>query len=120
MWSYGVAGLVGWLAQMVAAVQGRLVPLYAWYRALARREGAPPECSVHDLVSARLAAVVFGAWTIGVPLLAAGLSLEQLTFIRVAAAALLIGVGAGVVHMWLTMRRTRAPENYTMEFNPIR
>ena len=35
MWIYGVAGLVGFLAQMVAGVQGRLVPLYAWYRASA-------------------------------------------------------------------------------------
>ena len=33
MWIYGVAGLVGFLAQIVTGMQGRLVPFYAWYRA---------------------------------------------------------------------------------------
>ena len=41
MWVYGVAGLVGFLAQIVAGIEGRLVPLYAWYRAFAKRARRP-------------------------------------------------------------------------------
>jgi hypothetical protein len=107
-WLYGIAGLVGWMAQMVAAVLGRLVPFYAWYRARARR-GSPPQRSVHDLISPRLAAIVCAAWTIGVPLLALGLSTAQTTCIRAAAAALLVGVCAGGSHVCVMIRRAGRP-----------
>jgi hypothetical protein len=108
LWLYGVAGLVGWLAQMVAAVQGRLTPLYAWYRALARRGGAPPEQSAHDLISAPLAAFVFAVWTAGVPVLAAGLAWAHAPAIRAAAALLLAGVLAGAWHEVVMLRRAGA------------
>jgi hypothetical protein len=106
-WLYGVAGLVGWLAQMVAAVQGRLVPLYAWYRARAWR-GAPPKRSAHELVSPLLAAIVCAAWTIGVPLLAAGLAAAHAWSIRAAALALLAGVLAGGAHLVVMCARAAA------------
>jgi hypothetical protein len=38
-WIYGVAALVGFLAQIVVGMQGRLVPFYAWYRAFAAAGG---------------------------------------------------------------------------------
>jgi hypothetical protein len=108
-WLYGVAGLVGWQAQMVAAVQGRLVPLYAWYRAFARRGGAPPDRAVHDLISPRLAAAVFAAWMAGVPMFAAGLALESTWSIRLAAMTLLAGVIAGAAHILVMLRRAGVP-----------
>ena len=106
-WVYGVAGLVGWLAQMVAGVAGRLLPLYAWYRELARRGGATPTRSVHELVSAPHARVVFLAWTTAVPVLAAGLAAGQAPLVRAAAGLLLIGVVAGAVHAGVILQRMR-------------
>ncbi len=94
MWCYGVAGLVGFLAQMVVGIQGRLLPMYAWYRALAARNGVPPARAVHDLVSAPFARAIFWAWTAGVPLLGWGLAFQQTDAIAVGAAALLSGIMA--------------------------
>ena len=33
-WIYGTAGLLGFLAQIVVGIQGRLLPLHGWYRVL--------------------------------------------------------------------------------------
>lgn len=95
MWWYGVAGLLGFLAQMVVGIQGRLVPMYAWYRAMAARDGVAPARSVGDLVSAPMARAVFWAWTVGVPLLAWGMASQRHAAIVAGAAALLAGLVAG-------------------------
>jgi hypothetical protein len=46
--AYGVFGLVGFLAQMVVGMQAKLVPMLAWYRALAasnfKGPMVPPFC----------------------------------------------------------------------------
>ena len=34
---YGTAGLLGFLAQIVVGIQGRLLPLHGWYRVLVDR-----------------------------------------------------------------------------------
>jgi len=65
--AYGVFGLVGFLAQMIVAIEARLVPL-------------------RDRM---LQAVVFVGWSIGVPALAAGLFLESATLVAGGAWALL-------------------------------
>ena len=103
-WVYGIAGLVGWLAQMVAAVQGRLLPLYSWYHGRARR-GTQPTRSVHELASAPLAMVVFLSWTAGVPMLAAGLATGLAPLIQGAAVSLLAGVLASGAHAVVMLRR---------------
>jgi hypothetical protein len=106
MWVYGVAGLVGFLAQIVTGMQGRLVPLYAWYRALGSG-GAPPAVAANSLPSASFARAIFLLWTAGVPLLAWGLPAGNEIAIRVSALLLLIGViigGAYIVRMLRTAR----------------
>lgn len=111
-WVYGTAGLLGYVAQMIAGMHGRLVPYYAWYRAMAAL-GDRPRTSAHALPSPFAAGLVFFAWTAGVPGLAAGLALEHLLLIRAGALALLTGVAAGGVHMmWMLRlaRRTRKEE----------
>ena len=107
MWIYGVAGLVGFLAQIVVGMQGRLVPLYAWYRAAARR-GRPPGIGANALPSARFARPIFLAWTVGVPLLACGLAFQVELMIRVAALSLLCGVVAGAIYQVHMLRRAGA------------
>jgi hypothetical protein len=99
MWVYGVAGLVGFLAQIVVGMQGRLVPLYAWYRAFAARNGTPPPRGANELPSAGFAKFIFVTWGAGVPLLGAALASGDTNLIRGAAALLLIGVLAGAAYI---------------------
>lgn len=107
-WVYGVAGLVGFLSQMVSGVQGRIVPWYAWYRAQAVLAGQTPAIAANALPSAAHARATFAGWTIGVPALAAGLAGDHQALIRLGAAALLVGVLTGWLHMRHMLRRARA------------
>ena len=107
MWIYGAAGLVGFLAQIVVGMQGRLVPLYAWYRAGAAK-GAPPSHGANSLPSAQFARPIFLAWTAGVPLLAWGLAFEAQFAIRAAALLLLSGVVLGGLYQVHMLRRAHS------------
>jgi hypothetical protein len=98
MWLYGAAGLVGFLSQIVVGMQGRLVPLYAWYRAFAAR-GAPPERAANTLPSSPFARAIFMAWGLGVPGLAWGLAMANKPAIAAAAASLLAGLCIGAIYM---------------------
>lgn len=104
MWMYGLTGLVGFLAQMVAGMQGRLVPLYAWYRAYAST-GVLPAVSANALPSATFARSIFLSWAAAVPFLAWGLSQANQRAIRVGAVCLLIGLGLGATYMMWMVRR---------------
>jgi hypothetical protein len=107
MWGYGTAGLLGFLGQMVAGIQGRLVPWYAWYRAFAAG-GGPPAVSAHALPSARFAFAVFAGWTAGLPLLAAGLVFGVPLSTRAGAALLAGAVATGGLYLRAMLRRARA------------
>ena len=101
MWLYGVAGLMGFLAQMVVGMQGRLVPLYAWYRAYASI-GAPPSVAANALPSPAFARWIFLCWACGLPLFAWGLPHADQFAIRFGAALLMIGIvigGAYIAHL---------------------
>jgi hypothetical protein len=104
MWIYGTAGLVGFLAQMVAGMQGRLVPLYAWYRAYAAT-GAPPPIAANALPSARFARSIFLCWAIALPPFAWGLARADQFAIRWGAAVLLMGLVLGAAYMMSMLRR---------------
>jgi hypothetical protein len=91
-WVYGTAGLIGFLAQIVAGIQGRLLPLYAWYRMLERSGMQRPARSVHTLASQGLAKAILVSWTLGVPLLACGLAAGINWMIAVSSAILLVSV----------------------------
>lgn len=106
MWIYGVAGLVGFLAQMVAGMQGRLVPLYAWYRACAAI-GAPPSRAANALPSAPFARAIFLCWAAAIPALVWGLPRADQVAIRAGAVFLLAGVGLGGTYLIVMVRRAR-------------
>lgn len=91
-WWYGVAGLIGFLAQVIAGMQGRLVPMYAWYGAFEAGGHTPPAVAVHALASHRLARWIFIVWTAGVPLLALGLATAWTAVIAAASVTMLAGV----------------------------
>jgi hypothetical protein len=87
--AYGVLGLVGFLAQMVVAMEGRLLPLFAWYWAQANTgyKGVVP--SPHDMAWRGGQELVFVLWLFGVPALAGGLAFDAVPFVSAAAWSLL-------------------------------
>lgn len=106
MWTYGVAGLLGFLGQMVAGIQGRLVPWYAWYRAFAAA-GQPPPVSANALPSAAFARAVLLGWTGGLPVLLAGLALDLPLATRAGAALLSLAVFIGALYLRSMLGRAR-------------
>ncbi len=103
--AYGVIALVGFLAQMVAGVAARLIPLVAWLLAFRDGgEGALPG-SPHRALSRPLQLVTLGLWTAAVPGLAAGLALDRHAWITASAGALAIAVLLGGANLVLAIRR---------------
>jgi hypothetical protein len=105
--AYGVLALVGFLAQMVIAMEGRLLPIFAWYWGFANTGGKVPPISPHEMVSRPLQYVVFALWVFGVPALAIALAYASVPLIRAAAWSLCAGtvldaVGAARIlrHAW--------------------
>jgi hypothetical protein len=90
--AYGVFGLLGFLSQMVVAMEARLIPLVAWYWAYARSGYHTPPPSPLAMRDRTLQAIVFAGWTIGVPALAAGLSLESPVLVATGAWSLFAAV----------------------------
>jgi hypothetical protein len=106
--AYGALALVGFLAQMIVAVQQRLLPLAAWLWAFAGAgyQELPP--SLHDAPGRALPALAFAGWTLGAPLLASSLALDSLLGLRVAGMLLLAGTLAHAAGLGRTLRRLRA------------
>ena len=77
--AYGVAGLVGFLSQIVVGLEGRILPLFAWLWGFADRayDEMPP--SLHAAPVHPLQALVFFLWTAGVPALGYGLAADRPT-----------------------------------------
>jgi hypothetical protein len=86
--AYGVFGLVGFLAQMVVGMEGRLLPIFAWYWAHANTGFKGPVTSQHDMPWRDGQELVFVLWLFGVPALAGGLAFDAVPFVRAAAWAL--------------------------------
>jgi hypothetical protein len=108
-WVYGVAGLVGFLAQVVVGIQGRLVPLYAYYRAMTALAGSPPSRAANQLPTAAYARPIFLLWTVGVPALAWGLATSHVGVVRLASLVLLAGVMTGGAYLAYLVRMAGRP-----------
>jgi hypothetical protein len=79
--AYGVFGLVGFLAQMVVGMEGRLLPLFAWYWAYANTNYKGPVLSPHEMPWRTGQEIVFVLWVFGVPALAGGLAFDAVAFV---------------------------------------
>jgi len=90
--AYGVLGLVGFLGQMVVAMEARLLPLVTWFWTYARSGYEVPPPSPHTMRDTTLQAIVFGGWSIGVPALAVGMYLESARWVGVGAWTLFAAV----------------------------
>jgi hypothetical protein len=108
-WLYGVAGLIGFISQVVVGIQGRLVPMYAYYRAMAALGGKPPTRAANQLPTATFARPIFLLWTIGVPWLAWGLATGQRISIRLASLVMLAGVLVGGAYLAYLVRAAGEP-----------
>jgi hypothetical protein len=108
-WVYGAAGMLGFLAQFIVGMQGRLVPLYAWYRAMTARGGRPPTRSAHALPDPRFACAIFLVWSAALPVLIAGLASPHETLIRIGAALLAVAVGVGWTYIVRMVRAAAMP-----------
>ncbi|HEX7088057.1 MAG TPA: hypothetical protein VF198_16980 [Vicinamibacterales bacterium] len=97
-WAYGVAGLLGFVGQMIAGIAGRLLPMHAWYRAMAALDGAPPPVSAHRLIEPRLALAVLVLWSAALPILIAGLSGAGAVLVALGGIALCAGTIANAWH----------------------
>jgi len=95
--AYGGFGIVGFLAQMVVAMETRLIPLSAWYWAYSRsdfRVAPTPPLLMRDRT---LQTIVFTCWTVAVPALATGLALESAFWVAAGAWSLFVAVGIGAL-----------------------
>jgi hypothetical protein len=107
MWVYGTAGLVGFFAQIVVGMQGRLVPMYLWYRAWARHPGPPPAVAANALPSATWARPLFFIWLAAVPALTWGAASHNTTTTHIGALLLLCGVLVNAAYLLSMMLRLR-------------
>jgi hypothetical protein len=106
--AYGVFGLVGFLGQMVVGMEGRLLPLFAWYRALERRNGDLPRHSVHRLIAPPLALAVLLAWLVGLPVFTVGLMTAHHGAIAAGSAMLLGATVISAAHAAVIIRRAQS------------
>ena len=102
--AYGTVALVGFLAQMVAGVAARLLPLYAWLWGFADRGHREPPPSLHTALSRRGQLASLALWSAGVPVLAAGLAFDRLAWISAGAGALAAAVALGAANLARALR----------------
>jgi len=91
---YGVCGLLGFLCQLILGAGPFLFAPHS--DAPTKLGGAPQQ---------RLQKIVLITWTLGIPVLAAGLYLERATMIATAAVILLIAVACAAAQGRLIVRR---------------
>ncbi len=102
--AYGVAGLVGFLAQIVVAMEGRLLPIFAWYWAYANTGYTGPVPSPHDMPWRAGQQLAFPLWLFGVPSLAGGLAFDAVPFVAAGGWALLAATILDSVNVWRILR----------------
>jgi hypothetical protein len=88
--AYGVFGLVGFLSQIVVGMEGRLLPLFAWYWAFANTDHKGPVPPPHEMPWRGGQQVAFVLWLFGVPALAGGLAWDAVPFVAAGGWCLLV------------------------------
>jgi hypothetical protein len=106
--AYGVLGLVGFLAQMVVAMEGRLLPIHAWYWAFANAGFRGPVPSPHEMPWRAGQLIVVALWWLGLPCLAAGLAFEAVPLVAAGAWSLLAATALDTMQMALVARHAYA------------
>jgi hypothetical protein len=95
--AYGSFGLVGFLAQMVVAMEARLLPLFAWYGEFEANGLRGPVMSPQVMHNQLLQQIVFIGWVFGVPAVSVGLAAGAANLISAGACAMLTAVVAATI-----------------------
>ena len=106
---YGVLALVGFLSQIIVGMENRILPLFQWHTRFAASDFTERPAPPHTLGSQTTRALVFWAWTLGVPLVAAGLALERVTLVAIGGWTLLVALVLQSVNTGLTLMTVRTP-----------
>jgi len=96
--AYGVFALLGFLAQMVIGIAARILPMFSWmhYYVGSDFKVIPP--SQYTMHSRALQVAGFALWTLGVPLLAYGLSFDVLPMVSIAGGLLLAALACNGIN----------------------
>jgi hypothetical protein len=108
--AYGILGLIGFLAQMVVAMESRLLPMVTWCWAYGSSDYTVVPTSPHRMRDRTLQAIVLAGWVAGVPTLAAGMAFESALLVAVGSTSLFAAVGVSVVdhgYVLANLRRAR-------------
>jgi hypothetical protein len=102
---YGLAGLLGFLSQLIVGVEARLVPLSAWLWSYAEggHRDLPP--SLHEAPSRPAQAAAFALWNAGLVVLAFGLHGDRRRLVSAGGALLLVAVAARATDAVVVLRR---------------
>ena len=107
--AYGVLGLIGFLAQIVMAMETKLLPMVSWFWAYAASGYRVAPASPHVMREPLLQAVVFAAWSLGVPSLTGGMFLESPRLVGAGAWALFVGVSAAAIDSAFVVAQATRP-----------
>ena len=102
--AYGIFGLVGFLAQIVVGMEGRLLPIFAWYWAYANTGYKGPVPSQHDMPWQRGQEIAFVLWLAGVPTLALSLAFDVAPLVSAGGWCLLAATLLDTVNLWSILR----------------
>jgi hypothetical protein len=102
--AYGVFGLVGFLAQIVVGMEGRLLPVFAWYWAYANSGYKGPVASQHEMPWRRGQEIAFVLWLVGVPTLAVSLAFDAAQLVSAGGWCLLAATSLDTVNIWSILR----------------
>ncbi len=113
--AFGTVFLIGFLAQMVVGVAGRLFPLATWLWSFADSDYQQPPPSPLAVTPRALQALVLGLWILGVPVLTLGLATTSLAGIRIGAVCLLLGTLASALAMRVSGWQLQAAQSHTVD-----
>ena len=102
--TYGVFGLVGFVAQIVVGMEGRLLPIWAWYWAYGNTNYKGPVASPHEMPWRTGQEIMLVLWLFGVPSLAGGLAFDAVPFVRAGAWCLLAAAILDIVNVGRIVR----------------
>jgi hypothetical protein len=95
--AYGAMGLVGFFSQLIAGMEYRLLPYFAWYWAFANTGFKGPVPTPHEMPVRGIQRVSFFLWLAGVPLVVSGMLLTRPRALAAGAWLLLGAVLVGAV-----------------------
>jgi hypothetical protein len=94
---------------MVIAMEARLLPMVTWFWAYEASHYQVPPPSPHAMRDRILQAMVFVAWTVGVPALAMGMWASSAPLVSVGARALFVGVALATLDSVLVVAPALRP-----------